>query len=196
MNNTNSLDALRAFLASLKPGPVADGSGIEPLLQDCWDQFSGSDAEGMRAYKLDGRMERLRWDPPALSFEIERHGATVMGSSRAELHEWEIDVVKMTANCRRGRFRQLTPMSPRLNVKPLAEAVATVIRSGQPDPRLKWLSDDEVRVLIGEIIPAESAVQQTLRARRKRFWAALDEELNPQGWEREGRGRYRKQGGE
>lgn len=76
-------------------------------------------------------------------------------------------------------------------MKPLAEDVATVIRSGQPDPRLKWLSDGEVRVLIGKIIPAESAVQQTLAARRKRFWTALDEALKPQGWGREGRGRYR-----
>lgn len=133
MNDTISGETLRASLASLQPWPVADDSGIGRLLGECWDQFSGSEAEGMSAYKLGGRMEQFRWDPPVLTFEIERHGATVRGSSRAELHTWEIDVVNMTANCRRGGFRQLTPMSPRLNVKPIAEDVATVIPSGQAD---------------------------------------------------------------
>lgn len=194
MSDSNRLEALRASLESLKPGPVAEGSGIERLLEDCWDQFTGNDEEGMSAYKLGGRMERIRWDPPVLSFVIERHGGTVMGSSRAELHEWQIDVVERSASCAVVGHRQLKPMAPRLDVTPFARDVAAVIRSGQPDPRLKWLSDDEVRVLVGKIIPADSAVSQTLTGRRKRFWTALDEELTPQGWGREGRDRYRKKG--
>jgi len=47
----------------------------------------------MTADKLLGRMEEVLWSPPDLTFSIERHGAAALGSSRAELQEWMIDVV-------------------------------------------------------------------------------------------------------
>lgn len=194
MTATDSLEALRASLAQLKPGPVAEDDGIESLLAACWDRFSGSDAEGMNADKLIGRIKQLRWDPPVLNFEIERHGGTVMGSSRAERHAWQIDVVERSASCSVVGHRQLKPMAPRLDVTRLARDVAATIRSGQPDPRFKWRKDDEVRVLIGKILPAGSAVKQTLTDRRKRFWAALDVEMHRQGWQAAGGGAYCRSG--
>ncbi|MCO5102282.1 MAG: hypothetical protein M9885_15565 [Burkholderiaceae bacterium] len=190
MSHNDPLDMLRTSLARLKPGPVGDDADIDSLLAKCWDRFSGSNAEGMNADKLLGRIERPSWDPPSLSFEIERHGGTVMGSSRAELHSWQIDLVEMSASLSVTGHLQLKSMAPRLDVKALARDVAAAIRIGQPDPRLKWLTGNDVRVLIGEIIPAGSAVQQTLAGRRKRFWTALDEEVR--GWQHEERGRYRK----
>jgi hypothetical protein len=44
-------------------------------------------------------MEDLEWNPPMLSFIIERHGAMVLGSTRAENQRWEIDMNKMEAEC-------------------------------------------------------------------------------------------------
>ena len=70
----------------------------------------------MEGYKLIDRMEKVEWVPPVLRFQIERHGATVKGSSRAELHEWTIDLCKATAECVSKGSRQIIPMAPRLNV--------------------------------------------------------------------------------
>jgi hypothetical protein len=44
------------------------------------------------------RAEELSWNPPILSFTIERHGATARGSSRAELHEWTVNLHEGTAH--------------------------------------------------------------------------------------------------
>jgi hypothetical protein len=82
---TASLIALREFLDSIESGPVADTSLLEGLLANCWDDLSQSSAAGMEAYELHHRMEHVRWQPPILFFVIERHGGTVLGSTRAEL---------------------------------------------------------------------------------------------------------------
>ena len=39
-----------------------------------------------------------------------------------------------------------------------------------------------MKVLIGKIIPADSALKQTLAGRRKRFRKALVERLGAEGW--------------
>ena len=71
-------------------------------LAGCWREFTGSASERMHAGKL-GRMEAVRWDPPVLSFTIERHGAMSGGSTRAELQQWRIDLDRKTAKCERSR---------------------------------------------------------------------------------------------
>ena len=62
---------------------------VEMLLADCWDRLSGGRREGMRGYKLVGRTEDMSWWPPTLTFGLERHGALVNGSTRAEVAELE-----------------------------------------------------------------------------------------------------------
>ena len=42
---------LEAFLAKLSFGPISDASKLASLLMYCWDDFSGSDEGGMKAYK-------------------------------------------------------------------------------------------------------------------------------------------------
>ena len=118
MSHPSDISALRAYLAPLQPGPVPDAREVESLLAACWDRFDGGDAEGMSADKLIGRIAQVEWDPPVLSFLIERHGGTVMGSSRAAVHAWNIDVAQMTAHCLAVGHRQLKPMAPRLDVAP------------------------------------------------------------------------------
>lgn len=63
----------------LAPGPISDTTELERLLAAYWDELNGDDG-GMEGYKLLGRMEAVVWKP-ILSFRIERHGGTVIGSS-------------------------------------------------------------------------------------------------------------------
>jgi hypothetical protein len=179
---TMSLEELRQQLNGLGTGPVTDPSMIESLLCACWDELDG-DVGGMTSDKLFGRTETLIWTPPHLTFMIERHGGTVMGSSRAALQHWTIDVTDGSRACSRASHRQLKPMSPRLDVTPLAEELATRILRGIADHRLKWIPPDRVRVLISTTIPGAGAAKQTIDGRRKRFWKELDNRLEA-GWVR------------
>lgn len=86
----------------------------------------------MAAYKLE-RLEEPTWMPPLLSFVVERHGGTVLGSTRAELQKWWVDPFKAEVVLSKGGWRQLYPMSPRLNVGPLADRVAELVLSGMDD---------------------------------------------------------------
>ena len=144
--------------------------------------FDGADAEGMQAHKLLGRMENTCWEPPLLSFTLERHGGTVLGSTRAELHYWQVNIETSTATCSSGGHRQLTPMQPKLNVKPLADELVSLILMGQRDDRLKWNTDGSVRLMIGKIIPSDSVVRQTLQGRRKRLNKEVEQLLASHGW--------------
>jgi hypothetical protein len=173
---------LRTHFLTVRPGPIDDSKAIERRLADCWDQIDGSAAGGMTASKLLGRIEDLSWHPPHLTFTIERHGGTVLGSSRAERQRWDVNLETSTAVCSRPGHRQLTPMAPRLDVRPLARATVASILGRQPAEGLRWARDGTVRVQIGCIIPTGSAVGPTLAGCRRRFWKALDDELIHAGW--------------
>jgi hypothetical protein len=177
-----NVEALREYLAAIPAGPVRDTAEVELLLAACWHDLEGCRDAGMEGYKLAGRMEDVTWDPPILSFTVERHGGTVLGSSRATLQDWAVDLGKGTARCAEVRSRQVRPMQRRLDVSPLADGVARLIVAGQEDDRLTWNKDGSVRVRVGKILPEGSAVKQTLAGRRKRFRAALGERLAGEGW--------------
>lgn len=174
--------ALSKYLYKVGPGPISDTNHLESLLVECWDALDGSDAEGMEGYKLNGRIEDAEWNPPVLSFTIERHGGTVLGSSRAELQEWNIDINARTATCSKVGHRQVHPMAPRFNALPPAQVIVQLILDGEQDERLKWYDDGSVRVRMGKILPERSAVKQTLAARRKRLREAIEELLSEKGW--------------
>ena len=178
---TPRLRALRQWLEGHHSGPIADTASLERLLADSWHEFSG-DHGGMEGRKLLGRMEGVEWNPPILSFTIERHGGTALGSSRAELQQWTLDIDRRTATCETVSHRQLRPMQRRLNVVPLAEEIVRLILERRADDRLKWNNDGSVRVLVGKVLPEGSAVKQTLIGRRQRFRKALVERLEAEGW--------------
>ena len=181
---------LLQYLSSIPAGPISDTAKLEPLLVDCWDEFAGSEAEAMTCFKLRGRMEDVEWNPPVLNFVIERHGGTVMGSTRADLQLWSLDVEAKTASWwHRGR-RQVHPMAARLDVRPMAEEIARLVIDRQEDERLKWYEDGRVRVQIGKILPQGSAYKQTLEGRRRRFRRECrlgpgDRNSRPRRWKRE-----------
>ena len=170
-----SVEALRVFLRALPVGPVED-AGLVDVLAAAWDWLDRDD-RSMEAFKLD-RLEAPRWDGSVLTFSVERHGGTVLGSTRAEVQHWEIDPGAASARLTGRTHRQLYAMAPRLDVRPLATEVAALILAGAEDDRLKWSADRSVAtVRIGKVIPAESAARQTVTGRHRRFRAALDHEL-------------------
>ncbi len=64
---------LLEYLASIHTGPILDTNKIVSLLAACWNEFAGSESEGMAAYILHNRVEDVRWDPPVLTFVVVRH---------------------------------------------------------------------------------------------------------------------------
>jgi hypothetical protein len=139
----------------------------------------------MAAYKLSGRTEDLEWKPPVLTFNIERHGGFVNGSTRAEVQKWEVDLDQETASLMGIGRRQIIPMAPRLDVKAVAAEIATIINEQREDGRVKRLAANRVRILTGEVIPATN--QRTTASRRKRFAQELERLLLPLGWQRTNR---------
>ena len=86
-----------------------------------------------------------------------------MGSSRASLHDWRLDLSDKTAVVYGSGHRQLTPMQSRLDVEPLAQETAELILNRQNDERLMWHVDGSVTVHIGVIIPDGSAAKRRHR---------------------------------
>ena len=60
----NDRDQLATLLSRMQPGPLQGSDHLERLLAGCWDEFQGSDEEGMAGHKIRGRLERVEWKPP------------------------------------------------------------------------------------------------------------------------------------
>lgn len=90
-DRSTTLDRLRGYLCTLPAGEVATpDEQLALLLREAWVSLAGGDETRMDASKLEGRMEKVTWTPPVLTFTIERHGETVMGSSRSRLYRWTV----------------------------------------------------------------------------------------------------------
>lgn len=181
------MNALIEFLTNLAPGPISDTSGLQEVLFNCWESIEGSGAGGMKAYKLSSRIEKPKWEPPLLTFEIERHGGTVLGSSRADIQRWTINTSLMEADVSESGYRQLTPNSPAWTVKQAeaaAEGVANAVRNRQGHDWITHLKNGGLKINIALIVPSNAATQ-TITGRRKKFWKILDEKLSPD-WSRTG----------
>ena len=179
----SNLENLHTYLCRLGPGEVPFGyvSEIERLLRDCWHELEITTDDGkLEPYKLLNRTENLAWNAPFLTFDIERHGATVLGSVYAEVHKWAINVEKGHAGLENQRRRQVHPKDARLNVKPLAQEIAALIVNRKTDGRRRWKKGGIVYLNIGKIIPATN--QQTTSGRRKRFRTELCHILQQDGW--------------
>jgi hypothetical protein len=170
---------LKAIVNELPHGSIPLGmrDQILELVETCWDKFKGSGKTKMNAWKIrrDAGPEDLTWNPPNLCFSIERHGGTVMGSKRAEQQTWTLNLETLTAIPVLSGYRQLQPNSPRLDVTPIAQAVCEAVQRGPASASdlikrgiVKWMSNDEIRVKHGKLIP-NVAPNQTISGRRKRF---------------------------
>ncbi|MDK2745312.1 MAG: hypothetical protein NDI90_20620 [Nitrospira sp. BO4] len=174
-----TLDNLCQFLEKIPKGSI-DTEELSPILSECWDDLCKEKDYGMQSQKLD-RMENVLWDPPKLSFVIERHGGTVKGSAYAEVQTWTIDVDRRTASCVPDGKRFIGKRQLKLDVQSVAKEIAMLIEQGRDDSRLKWLSNSRVKVLVGKVISADGP-QQTVHSRRKRFRTTLVAQLRERGW--------------
>jgi hypothetical protein len=137
----------------------------------------------MYAGKL-GRMEDVRWEPPVLSFRIERHGAMGVGATRAELQNWRVDLDRKTAKCERSRsYRQALPRADGVRIEPIARKLAESISAGRSDPRLQWQGDGTVRILLVKVFAYDSGYMQTVTGRRRRLRETLGTLLAENGWQ-------------
>ena len=181
---------LHDFLKRVPPGsvPIELINELVELLSACWHEFDGGKDSKMASHKIE-RMEDPEWKPPVLSFIIERHGATVNGSTRAELQKWVLNLVEGTASHGFHSYRQLYPRDAPWRGKPVGEELAKIVIVGEEDTRLKWLSEDKdwVRILTPNIIPNYYfSPKMTLSYRRSKFYEAMDNILEPAGWLRSG----------
>lgn len=145
-------DYLIGFLAGIKQGQVEDTGELARHLSDVWNDLAGSHDQKTTPNKLTSRpLEDVIWSPPLLLFTLERHGGTVNGSSRAELHRWEVDVERWQASIKSKGRRQLTKQDKKYNpasdIDAICEPVetATVINESR-FPRLHFLNTDYGRM--------------------------------------------------
>jgi hypothetical protein len=179
----STIQELRSYLFSLTRTQVVDDVvKLETLMAECWDEFEGGYETGMTGNKLLGRMEEIEWNPPILSFNIDRHGATIMGSSRAYIQKWYANVEEVSARFEEVSYRQILPKQHRVDVNPLAEEIARKITEFQENDSLKRYDNGSVQVLMGKVIPEAGSPKQTINGRRKRFRKALDKMLSDAGW--------------
>lgn len=180
--------ALQDWLNKQVTGPLTVTEELTTLLSRCWEEFEGHDEKGMKAAKLhavqgEPRMENAQWNPPTLSFTIERHGAVcVGGSKKADLQLWEVNLEMLQADVSTTGYRYVQPPSPRLATKPIAKELARRIVAGTRDNRLKIHEAGIVQVLIRKIIP-DGVPKKTVEGRRRRLRNQLRGLLSSQNWE-------------
>ena len=185
MTMSTATKALHDELLGLPSGPIHDTDRIETLLSNAWGEFYGSDAGGMLAEKIRGRVVDLTWEPPLLSFCIERHGGTVQGSSRAEIQYWVLNMTSLSATYSVASYEQLKPRNPPQDIKPMVATLIEAISNQSEHQWIRWTGQDRFRLLIGNIIP-DDAPRKTIQGRRKRLDEALARALGPLGWESSG----------
>lgn len=177
-SRSESIVELGELLQSIPPGPVS--CGIDGPLANAWDDLENRGiCGGMTAIKIFGRLEKLEWKPPVLSFQIERHGATVFGSTRAEMQHWEVNVEAGTREIVYLGHRQLYPMAKRWNCVPVARELASCVRKGLDHQGLRWRKDGKVTIN-RDFIP--SCAKQTMEDRAKRLNDTIGGFLGDRAW--------------
>ena len=175
---------LETILVGLDTGLLndIDTSRVEGFLAEHWDQLVKDVDGGMQGFKVVDRTEKMEWQPPVLSFKIERHGRTVLGSSRAELQHWQLDATDCVAMFNGDSYRQKRPKNPRLDIESIAREIAPLILERSEDDRLQWISSNKVKILSASILGGQSVPKETLEGRRERLRKAVLRLIEPQGW--------------
>ena len=182
--NDEKFDALLTTLSSLENGPIKNDvvfNQIKRQLINCWSSIRGGCAEKTQDYKVS-RIEALTWHSPFLRFVIERHGLTVCGSTRGELHHWCVDTNRWEGTIENRKHRQLVKMGKRIPAQEAVDKVIDLVISKSDDACLEWSHDrTKVRVYITRIIP-DIASQRTVSGRRRKFRELFPHALETVGW--------------
>lgn len=175
------LERLRQFLDAKGAGEQ-DAEAVDDFLFDCWALLDMQDDSRLIPRKLLNRLEKVCWEPPILRFQIVRHGGTVLGSTRGEVHAWTVNLDSREALYSTVGQRQLRPRQASFKADSVAKDLASLIKSGKEDPRLLWYGPNEVKVLVEKIVPSEGNFKQTVAGRRKRLRDAVRQRLATQGF--------------
>ena len=190
---TIALQNLNQHLTSLPAGPISDEEAVRFLLYKAWDDLNIKSHSGFYKEKHIDRTVNLAWDPPSLTFIIERHGGFVQGSSRAEIQSWVVDVQSFCAEHTVSSAKQMRPASPRINMAQIVARLIAAISEETEDPWIKLLHEDrsQFKLNIAQIIPDQGPTK-TVGARRKRLNRDLERELSAAGWRQEKPNHYKK----
>jgi len=124
----------------------------------------------------------LQWQPPFLTFKLERHGWTVNGSSRASLHTWKVDLENRSAQITKNGHRTLDKPDDRLDCTKLAMHIAGKIQDGIDCDDFIWSDGKKtVTLRLETIIPTTN--ERTTSGRRKRFRQIMVELMKKLDWE-------------
>jgi len=186
----NELTELRTFLETVPKGPVSQGhcDQMVDCLARCWPLFAGGSEAGFEGYKLRGRVEKLRWWPPVLSFEIVRHGAAVIGgSTRGEVQTWQVDIKSLKVQHFQSSYRQLEKNDARWNHKAIVQKmvdciVADAVDQFTPAGAISWAGSDEVTIVPSRVVP-QLGPSPTVSGRRERFREELIAGMKDAGWD-------------
>jgi hypothetical protein len=187
MKQQSPTGKLKSLLQGASTGPLPDDVAAElrEAVAESWSHLQGSDETSMDEFKVRTRAHSFRWEPPTLVFELERHGALTLGSTRAERQEWRINLnTAQTTSHVIGR-RQVQKASERWDARSAAQQLAESIMAGRDDERIRWLPDGRVEVMMRRVLP--SGPKRTTEGRRERLNAELMKILTKRGWRKEGR---------
>jgi len=171
---------LADYLNNLPTGAIERVDELLAALAPCWDTLSGSSEASMATYKLE-RIERPVWDPPILTFTLERHGSLMRGGTRAEKQKWEVDTARWTARCGNVGYRQTKPRATSFDAKAAAKMIVDMILAETPSPLLKW-TPDRKRVHVNVCKAVGPGYNRTIEGRRARLREELRLLLEPLGW--------------
>jgi hypothetical protein len=167
----SALAMLRRAMAGLPSGPVDEDSDdfgtVVSALRAAWPFLHGSNAQSTTADKIY-RLEHLAWDAPTLCFQLERHGAMVVGGSgRAGLHAWSVDVENGTASCSTGGYRRLRSADSAFPTQETVRKLLVLLRDRGQHPWLNWIDEKTARLNMSKIVPTTNS--QTTAGRRRRL---------------------------
>jgi hypothetical protein len=142
------------------------GDDIVAVLWRVWHLLDGADAPAMAGFKL-GRARNATWRDPIAAFDIERHGHPA-----GQVQTWRVDLARGTAECVDERPLRQQAVWSNEEICALAAELASLIRAGQDDPRLRWNARrNEVKIL------ADSALGGATSSQAKRLRDAIGAEL-------------------
>ncbi len=179
-------DALQELLHDHPGGTVdlrtAFGRQVLSGLAEVWASLAGCGDQKTTAEKIY-RAENFCWLPPSvISFRLERHGATINGSSRAEIHCWHVNLDDRAAHIARKTYRQVWKSDSRMNCAAWARDIASIILARKDHFGLVW-SEERQNVTLKLEILIPTTYAQTTSGRRKRFRESLVPLLAELGWD-------------
>jgi len=179
----SELQDLQRLLKDLPPGPLDNTHSQEArlLLQGCWSSLEGRGENATEWDKIHRAEDLCLAAEGCITFQLERHRPTVNGSTRADVHHWQVNLNSGKAKIVKTSVRQLYKASARWDHKEAAQEIIAAACSGKQHRGIKWLREgQDFRVVLSKVVP--SGCPRTTADRNKRLRKCLEDTLAPLGW--------------